>query len=100
MHNKLLIVASEPPEGSKFNTSLAKRLTLGNKFSSRELFSNQTQINLRGLTIVDSNHKLPFQGESNNALLRRLIDYEFSKVFTEDEKKIGTNTQLVESLNE
>ena len=56
----MLIVASEPPEGAKFNTSLAKRLTGGKKFSSRESFSNQTQINLKRTTIVDSNHKLLF----------------------------------------
>ena len=78
----MLIVASEPPKDAKFNTSIAKRLTGGKKFSSRELFSNQTQINLRGQTIVDSNHKLPFQGEINNALIRRLVDYEFPNVFT------------------
>ena len=80
----MLIVASEPPEGAELNTLLAKRLTGGKKFSSRELCSNQTQINLRGLTIVDSNHRLPFQSEINNALLRRLIDYEFLNVFTKD----------------
>ena len=71
----MLIVASEPPEEARFNTSTVKRLTGGKTFSSRELFSNQTQINIRGTTIIDSNHKLPFQGEINNALIRRLIDY-------------------------
>ena len=90
MLNKLLIVASEPKEDAKFNTLISKRLTDGKKFLSRELFSNQTQINIRGLTIVDLNHKLPFQEEINNALIRRLIDYEFPNVFTEDEPKIGT----------
>ena len=88
----MLIVASEPPEGAKFNTSTSKRLTNGKKFSSRKLFSNQTQINLKESTIVDSNHKLPFQGEINNALTRRLSDYEFPKVFTEDETKLGQET--------
>ena len=92
MHNKLLIVGSEPPEDAKFKTSIVKRLTGGKKFSSLELFSSQTQLNIRGKTIVDSNHRLPFQYEINNALIRRLIDYKFPNVFTEDEKKIGTKT--------
>ena len=86
----MFIVASEPPETAKFNTSLGKRLTGWKKFSSRELFSNQTQINLKGKTIVDSNYELQLQGEINNALLRRLIDYEFPNIFTEDDTKIGT----------
>ena len=93
IHNKLLIVASDPPEGAKFNTSLAKRLTGWKKFSSRKIFFNQPQINLSKLTLVDSNHKLIFQYEINNALLRRLIDYEFSNVLTENEtKKTKTST--------
>ena len=45
---------------------------------------------MKETTIVVSNHKLPFQGEINNALIRRLIDYEFPNVFTEKETKIGT----------
>ena len=90
IHNKLFIVSSEPPEEAKFKTLTVKRLTGGTKWSSRELFSNQTQINFIETTIVDSNLRLPFQGEIYNALIRRLIDYEFPNLFTDDEKKIGT----------
>ena len=88
----MLIVASELLKEAKFRTSTVKRLTGEKKFSSQKLFSNQTQINIRGTTIVDSNHRWPFQGKINNALTRRLINYEFPNVFTEDEKKIGTTT--------
>ena len=38
IHNKLLIVASEPPEGVKFNTLFAKRLTVGKNFHHENYF--------------------------------------------------------------
>ena len=98
----MFIVASEQPEETKFNTSILKRLTGGMKFLSPKLFSNQTQINIKGTTIVDSNHKLPFQIEITNALIRRLIDSEFPNVFTKDETIIGTkklNGRLYKRLN-
>ena len=47
MHNKLLIVPSEPLEEAKFITSTVKRHTGEKKFLSRKLFSNRTQINIR-----------------------------------------------------
>ena len=62
------------------------------KFSSRELFSNQTKINIRGTTIVDLIHKLPFKGKINNALINGLINYEFPNVFTGDKTIIQTKT--------
>ena len=56
MHNKLLIVASEPQKNQHLDAQLLND-TCGKKFSSQNLFSNQTQINIRGTTIVDSNHR-------------------------------------------
>ena len=57
----MIIVASELPEEDKFKISIVKRLTGGNKVLSRESFSNQNQINIKETSIVNSNHRLPFQ---------------------------------------
>ena len=42
MHNKRLIIASEPPAEAKFNTSFIKDMTGGTKINARECHSNET----------------------------------------------------------
>ena len=61
MHNKRLIIASEPPSDAKFNTSFIKEITGGTTNNARECHSNKTQVNMHGTIIIDSNNKLAFQ---------------------------------------
>ena len=41
---------------------------------------------------IDSNNKLAFQGEIDNALTERLIDIEFVNAYSNDVAKLNTNT--------
>ena len=92
MHKKRLIIASEPPAEAKINTSFIKDITGGTKINAREGHSNETQVNMHGTVIVDSNYKLAFQGEIDNAITERLIDIEFVNAYTNDVAKLVTKT--------
>ena len=92
MPNKPLIIASEPPAEAKFNTSFIKEITKGTKINAQECHSIETQVNMHGTIIIDSNNKLAFQGEIDNAITERLIDIDFLNAYTNDLAKLGTKT--------
>ena len=47
---------------------------------------------MHGTIIIDSNNKLAFQEEINNAINERLIDIEFLNAYTNDVANLGTKT--------
>ena len=99
MHNKRLLTESERSADAKFNTSFIKKITGGTKINTRECHSNETQVNMHGTIIIDSNNKLAFQREIDNAITERLIDIEFLNAYTNDVAKLDSKTSTVEYIN-
>ena len=92
MHNKRLIITSEPSSQEKFKTDFIKNVTGGTEITGRDLHSSKLKGNINGSFFVDSNNKLPFQGKIDDAIVERLIDYEFVNSYTNDSDMIGTLT--------
>ena len=92
MHNKRLIITSEPSSQRKFKTDFIKNVTNGTEITGRDLHSIELIVKINASFFVDSNKKLLFQGKIDNAIVKRLIDYEFVNSYTNYKTQIGTPT--------
>ena len=92
MHNKRLTLTSEPSSQGKFKTDFIKNVTGGTEITGRDLHSSKLKVKILASFFVDTNNKLPFQGEIDDAIVETLIDYEFLNSYTNDIVKIGKPT--------
>ena len=92
MHNKRLIITSEPSSQGKFKTEFIKNFTGGTEIIGRDLHCSKSRVIINASFFVDSNNKLPFQGEIDDAIVERLIEYEFVNSYTNDTANIGKPT--------
>ena len=86
MHNKRLIIYREPDEtnGTKILGSVMKELTGGKKLNARKNHSNDCEVLLKAVHILECNGKPKISGRADNSLLRRLADVLFSSTFSQD----------------
>jgi len=83
LHNMRFVLFQEPSENLKFIISVIKELTGGASCKARMLYSNKTDCLLKLIIVCELNVKPPFDGDINNALIRRLLDILFESVFTD-----------------
>jgi len=83
LHNMRFVLFQEPSENLKFIISVIKEITGGASTEARMLYSNKTECLLKLIMVCECNVKPLFDGDINNALLRRLLDILFESVFTD-----------------
>ncbi len=81
-NNKRFVVAREPDAKYRLNCSTIKDITGGGKFNARLNYSNDCETNLRLTMIMECNDK-PIMSESNDAMVRRIIDIPFISSFVD-----------------
>jgi len=88
MHKKRLCIFREPPKNRKFENAIIKEITGGGKFSARSHYDNNTEKELNCTVICECNEKPIFQEPLLNADIERLIDVEFTSIFTKEQSKV------------
>ena len=89
MHNKRLIIYREPDDSNtnvKINGSVMKELSGGKKLNARLNHSNDCEVLLKGVHILECNQKPKISGRADNSLVRRLADVPFKSTFSDDPK--------------
>ena len=92
MHNNRLIITSKPSSQWKFKPDYIKNVTEKTEITGRNPHSSKLNVKILASVFVDLNNKLPFQGEIDDAIVERLIDYEFLNSYTNDKEQLGKPT--------
>lgn len=79
--NKRLIIMREPDANKPFNIALIKTLTGGGELNARKCHSNRTVVENKGTYICECNTVPKIEGAKDNAVLRRIINYQFKTTF-------------------
>jgi phage/plasmid-associated DNA primase len=96
MNNKRFIVYREPKENAnvKLDDSAIKELTGGSEINARGLYSSNTKVILRAVHILEANKVPKISGETDNALMRRIIDILFRAKFVSNNEDIDINNYI------
>jgi phage/plasmid-associated DNA primase len=90
MDKKRFVIFREPAEGGgnkKLQLSIIKELCGGNSISARKLYSNDTEVSLCAVYVLECNDKPQMEGRLDHAIVRRLSDIPFVSTFTTEEKE-------------
>jgi hypothetical protein len=82
LQNKRVNVLQEPSENKLLNISAIKYLTGEEYIRARKLFKNPVDFVLNATNILVCNQRLGFEGQVNNAIIRRIIDIHLPFVFS------------------
>jgi phage/plasmid-associated DNA primase len=82
MHNKRFVLATEPEDSQKINTSTLKEITGGNSINARMAHSNNTKTDLKLTFVLECNNK-PKLDNVNEAVSRRLLEIPFQSRFVD-----------------
>ena len=85
LHQKRMVVFSEPEEHEKINSGTLKQITDQPIMTGRGLYEDEMNIQLHNITILECNKRPLIRGRHDNSLLRRIVDLEFSQTFTDNE---------------
>jgi phage/plasmid-associated DNA primase len=90
LNNKRFSVCREPKENAnvKLDDSVIKELTGGGELNARGIYSSNTKVILRALWILEANKVPKISGETDNALMRRIIDIYFRAKFVSNEEDV------------
>lgn len=80
VHGKRLIIAQEPSQGSRLDTSLIKSLTGGDQLSARRMREDPWSFTPEALIVLVSN-ELPLVRETSDGIWRRIVVIPFSAKF-------------------
>lgn len=92
---KRLILAVEPPAGSRMNTALVKGLTGGDKVTARRMREDEWQFEPEALFILCTN-ELPQVRETSDGVWRRVRLIEFLAKFDESSRDTHLQQKLLE----
>lgn len=81
LDKKRYIVMKEPPADKPINNEVAKDLTGGGEKTARMLYSNKTQVRLKGTNIIECNTKPSMKNKPDEAECLRIIDIPFRSTF-------------------
>jgi putative DNA primase/helicase len=84
LRSKRFVTTSELARGEVLDAALLKRLTGGDRITSRGLYKEETEMIFQALVVMTTN-ALPVIDGSDNALARRLILIPFERTFSEAE---------------
>jgi len=96
MNKKRFVIFREPAEGGgnkKLQLSIIKELCGGNSISARKLYSNDTEVSLCAVYVLECNDKPQMEGRLDHAIVRRLSDIPFVSTFTTN-KELYENKEL------
>jgi phage/plasmid-associated DNA primase len=84
MDLKRLVIYREPDtdQNKRLNCSTIKELTGGSKINARGLYSSNTDCLLRATHILECNEVPKITGETDQAIMMRMIDMGFKSTFT------------------
>lgn len=86
LHEKRMIVYSEPEEGMKLYKDTILKITDVPQMTGRGLYeAEDREINLHCVPILECNSRPQIRGKKDDAILRRIIDLHFSQSFTDNE---------------
>jgi phage/plasmid-associated DNA primase len=94
MNNKRAVFYREPSDSLPLNSSIIKEITGGNSINARALYSKNTTTHLKATNFLECNSRPTISGDTDDALLRRIIDVEFKSIFTEDEKRVDEKNSV------
>lgn len=96
MDHKRAIFYREPNTDaySQLNSSTIKEITGGNEVNARGLHSTNTRTNLKGTHILECNQKPKMSGETDDAIMMRLIDMGFISTFTKSEEDVSEENHI------
>ena len=80
VHGKRLIIAAEPSQGSRLDTSLIKSLTGGDQLSARRMHENLWSFTPEALIVLVSN-ELPLVPDTSDGIWRRIVVIPFLASF-------------------
>lgn len=80
VHGKRLIIAAEPSQGSRLDTSLIKSLTGGDQLSARRMREDLWSFTPEALIVLVSN-ELPLVRDTSEGIWRRIVVIPFSASF-------------------
>ena len=89
LRGKRLVVASEPPDGARWNTARIKALTGGNILKGRFMRADFFKFLPTHKLIIEGN-TLPRFGRIDEAIKRRLILWEFKRTFARPDTTLKT----------
>jgi phage/plasmid-associated DNA primase len=82
IHNKRIVIMKEPDGNEPIRNDRVKDITGGGNISGRMCFSNNTNINLNLILIMECNERPKFKSEPTHAEEERTIDLLFPNRFT------------------
>ena len=86
LHQKRMVVFSEPEDNEKINSGTLKQLTDQPIMTGRGLYEDEMNIQLHNITILECNKRPSIRGRHDNSLLRRIVDLEFTQTFTDNKE--------------
>jgi phage/plasmid-associated DNA primase len=83
IHNKRMVLFSEPADNAKIQVGTMKELTGGGTINARGLYQSDTKIRLSLTCVLEYNHttKPTLSGDIDDAIIRRLRVCEFTQSF-------------------
>lgn len=96
MNNMRFIVYREPKENHnvKLDDSTIKELTGCREINARTLYSSNTIVILRALHLLEANKVPKISGETDNALMRRIIDILFRAKFVGNKEDVDEDKYI------
>ena len=88
IHNKRFVVMKEPESSIKLKNDRVKDITGGGNISGRMCFSNQTEIKLSLMLVMECNERPLFEKTPTDAEYERLLDIEHTRRFSSLEEDI------------
>jgi phage/plasmid-associated DNA primase len=90
MHNKRMVVYTEPDsENKKINASTMKELTGGKKISAESKFSNDDETRLKAIHILECNKRPKINGKIDTSITGRICDIPFVSYFTTNKDELN-----------
>lgn len=88
LNNKRFVVMKEPESGIKLKNDRVKDITGGGNISGRMCFSNETEIKLSLMLVMECNERPLFEKTPTDAEYERLLDIEHTRRFSSLEEDI------------
>ena len=84
--NKRFVVFSEPNDGQTLCVATIKELTGGGQICARDIYSSDTQKNLNGIVVLETNKKLLLDedGTDKACITERFINIQLKSVFKDE----------------
>ena len=80
-NKKRFCVWSEPDEKNKLQVSVIKELTGEDSINARKNYSNDTNIKMCGIKLIECNKRLRLSGDTGYSVIRRFLDVLLSSTF-------------------